>query len=86
MKYRKVQQLQKHFQNTKVKRDNHCSEVTSISNGGAVLTGANAVSAAKALLKKYPNAVCDLDLESFSWAKSLYSAWVSFNGNSPQPK
>ena len=42
------------------------------SNRGAVLTRASAVSAAKALLKKYPNIVGDIDIESSSWAKSLY--------------
>jgi len=42
------------------------------SNRDAVLTRACAVSAAKALLKKYPNVVGSIDLESSSWAKSLY--------------
>ena len=42
------------------------------SNCGAVLTRTNAASTAKALLKKYPNAVGNVDLESSSWAKSLY--------------
>ena len=42
------------------------------SNRGAVLTRASAVSAAKALLKKYPKVVGNIDLDSSSWAKSLF--------------
>ena len=43
------------------------------SNRGAVITRAGAVSAAKALLKKYPNVVGNIDLDSSSWAKSLFT-------------
>ena len=43
------------------------------SNRGAVITRAVAVSAAKALLKKYPNIVGNIDYDSSSWAKSLYT-------------
>ena len=42
------------------------------SNRGAVLTRASAVSAAKALLKKYPKVVGNIDHDSSSWAKSLF--------------
>ena len=42
------------------------------SDRGAVLSKVSAVSAAKALSKKYPNAGGNVDLESSSWAKSLY--------------
>ena len=42
------------------------------SNGGAVITTAGAVSAAKVLLKKYPN-VGNIDLDSSSCAKSLFT-------------
>ena len=43
------------------------------SNRGAVITRAGAASAAKALLKKYPNVVGNIDLDSSSWAKSLFT-------------
>ena len=42
------------------------------SNRGAVVSRASAVSAAKALLKKYPNVVGNIDLDSSQWAKSLF--------------
>ena len=42
------------------------------SSRGAVISRASAVSAAKALLKKYPNAVGNIDLDSSQWAKSLF--------------
>ena len=42
------------------------------SNRGAVISRTSAVSAAKALLQKYPNIVGKIDLESSSWAKSLF--------------
>jgi len=42
------------------------------SNRGAVITRASAVSAAKALLKKYLNVVGNIDLESSYWVKSLF--------------
>lgn len=42
------------------------------SNRGAGFTRVSAISAAKALLKKYQNAVGILDVESSLWAKSLY--------------
>ena len=41
-------------------------------NRGAVVSRASAVSAAKALLDKYPNAVGNIELESSHWAKSLF--------------
>ena len=43
------------------------------SNRGAVITTASAVSAAKVLLKKYPNVVGNIDLDSSSCAKSLFT-------------
>ena len=43
------------------------------SNRGAAITRAGAVSTAKALLKKYPNVVGNIDLDSSSWAKSLFT-------------
>ena len=43
------------------------------SKRGAVITRAGAVSAAKALLKKYPNVVENTDLYSSSWTKSLFT-------------
>ena len=42
------------------------------SNRGAVISRTSAVSAAKALLQKYTNIVGKIDLESSSWAKSLF--------------
>ena len=46
--------------------------IQAASNRGAVISRASAVSAANALLKKYPNIVGKIDLESSSWAKSLF--------------
>ena len=43
------------------------------SNRGAVITRAGTVSAAKALLKKYPNVVRHIDLDSSLWVKSLFT-------------
>jgi len=43
-----------------------------VSSRGAEISRASAVSAAKALLKKYPNAVGNIDLDSSQWAKSLF--------------
>ena len=43
--------------------------IQAASNRGAVISRASAVSAANALLKKYPNIVGKIDLESSSWAK-----------------
>ena len=42
------------------------------SNQGAVISRTSPVSAAKVLLQKYPNIVGKIDLESSSWAKSLF--------------
>lgn len=56
------------------------------SNRGAVLTRARAISATKALLKKYPQGVQNVALESSSWPKILYQGIGFFNENSPQPK
>ena len=71
-----------------------CSQVTlmvqqyilAASNRGAVLTRARTISATKALLKKYPKGVQNVDLESSSWPEILYQGIGFFNGNSPQPK
>ena len=46
--------------------------ILAASNRGAVITRASAVSTAKTLLKKYPNVVGKVDLDSSSWAKSLF--------------
>ena len=46
--------------------------VRAASNRGAVIPRASAVSAANALLKKYPNIVGKVHLDSSSWAKSLF--------------
>ena len=42
------------------------------SDRGAAISRTSSVSAAKALLQKYPNIVGKIDLESSSWAKSLF--------------
>ena len=42
------------------------------SNRGAVISRLSAVSAAKAVIKKYPNVIGNIDLDSSQWAKSLF--------------
>ena len=42
-------------------------------NQGVVITRAGGVSTAKALLKKYLNVVQNIDLDSSSWAKCLFT-------------
>ena len=46
--------------------------VRATSNRGAVISSASDVEAANALLKKYPNIVGKVHLDSSSWAKSLF--------------
>ena len=46
--------------------------ICALSNRGAVISRAGAITAATALLKKYPKIVGEIDLESSSWAKSLF--------------
>ena len=68
--------------NTKLKPEDHCYWVNwmlwfkkylrAACNWGAVISRTSAVSAAKALLQKYPNMVGKIDLESSYWAKSLF--------------
>ena len=43
-----------------------------MSNRGAVITWSIANSAAKALMRKYPGIVGDIDIDSSSWAQSLF--------------
>ena len=46
--------------------------IQSMSNRGAVITWSIANSAAKALMRKYPGIVGDIDIDSSSWAQSLF--------------
>ena len=46
--------------------------IRALSNHGSVISVASAIAAATALLKKYPKIVGKIDLESSSWAKSLF--------------
>ena len=46
--------------------------IRALSNREAVISRAGAITAATALLKKYPKIVGKIDLESSSWAKSLF--------------
>ena len=46
--------------------------IQSMSNRGAVITWAIANAAAKALMRKYPGMVGEIDIESSSWAQSLF--------------
>ena len=46
--------------------------IRALSNRGAVISRIGAIAAATALLKKYPKIVGKIDLESSSWAKSLF--------------
>ena len=46
--------------------------IRALSNRGAVISRTGAIAAATALLKKYPKIVGKIDLESSSWAKSLF--------------
>ena len=47
--------------------------ISGASNREAVITRAGAALAAKALLKKYPNVFGKIDIDSSSWAKSLFT-------------
>ena len=46
--------------------------IRALSNQGPVISVASAIATATALLKKYPKIVGKIDLESSSWAKSLF--------------
>jgi len=46
--------------------------IRSMSNRGAVITWSVANAAAKALMRKYPGIVGDIDIDSSSWAQSLF--------------
>ena len=46
--------------------------IQSMSNRGAVITWSIANSVAKALMRKYPGIIADIDIDSSSWAQSLF--------------
>jgi len=46
--------------------------IQSIGNRGAVIMWAVANAAAKALMRKYPGMIGDIDIDSSSWAQSLF--------------
>ena len=51
------------------------SYITALSNRGSVISRSVATAAAKALIKQHPGAIADLDLESSSWAQSIFQ-WI----------
>ena len=48
------------------------SYITALSNSGSVISISVGTAAAKALSKQHPSVIADLDLESSSWAQSLF--------------
>ena len=53
------------------------SYITALSNRGSVISRSVATSAAKALIKQHPVAIAYLDLESSSWAQSIFQ-WIGY--------
>ena len=60
--------------------------IRALSNRGPVISVASAIAAATALLKKYPKIVGKIDLESSSWAKSLFMRMVMYDKRTHRQK
>ena len=48
------------------------SYIKAVSSRSALVNSSLAIAAGKALIQKYPNAVGNIDIDSSSWAKSLF--------------
>ena len=48
------------------------SDIKSLSNHGGVVNSVIANATAKALMKRYPNVVGEIDVDNLRWAKSLF--------------